>query len=266
MYSNMVRKYVTIYVRKPGTSRGGVKYQAAKGKHFVYLFFNKIGPNGKRYNTSMGNKVFMTTPNLFYVNPHLRNKNIPTLTARREIVKLAGGNRGIAKVLIKSTINARTTELNQITNVPQRVRNSHEAEKARYIKWNRILGNVPKLQRPIKNNALQNRITAGAPLNRLFRINQPLFNLIKEHLYTERNGNLGQNNPKVLSGLAVVRKQKNFFRTGATSAKAAKAVRSARSAYTALIRTAPGTRAHTVAKNNFNAKVARAYTILNAAS
>lgn len=260
----MVRRFVTLYIKKPGTSRAGSRVQAAKGKHPMYIFFNKTGRNGKRYNTSMGNKVFMTTPNLFYVNPHLRNKNIPTLTARREIIKLAGGNRGIAKVMINATINARTREL-EVPGMPPHVIETHRNEIARYIKWKRTLGNVPTAQLPIKNTALQNRITART-LNRLFRVNQPLYNLIKAHVQTRSNQRLGQNNPRVLSGLAVVKRQKNLFRTGVTSAKVATAVRSARSAYTALIRTAPGTRARTVATRNFNAKVARAHTMLNAAS
>ena len=204
----------------------------------------------------------MTTPNLFYISPYLYNQTIPTLTARRQIVKLSGGNRGIAKVLINGALNARRAEL-RAGGMLEASRLTHENEKARYEKWQRMLGNVPVAQRPIRNNALQ-RMISESTLNRYFKINQQLYNRIKTHTHTKSNSRQGwAANPRLPTGQAVFRRQKQLFRAGVTYAKLAATVRSARSAYGALIRSAPGTRARTAAERNFEARVARAHTMIS---
>ena len=70
----------------------------------------------------------------------------------------------------------------KVPGMPPHVIDTHINEIARYEKWKRTLGNVPNAQLPVKNTDLQNRITAHT-LSRLFRVNQPLYNLIKAHVH-----------------------------------------------------------------------------------
>jgi len=256
----MPRQYVTFSVN-PKKRGAGVRAQLARKKHLIYLFFNKTNTtnDGKRYNTIAGTKVFMTTPNLFYANPYLfYTENIlkpgQIQSARRQLLKIAGGNHGIAKVLINNAINARDAELKS-GKLPAGTIDTHKAQLKRYENWRNILGNVAVDNRPKKNNILQAQINANRNLQKYFKINENMYTKIVSHQATTsipKHKRIYNQNPKVKTARTVIQTQKRYV----TFPKVKAQIRAASNAATTLLRRTPGTQAYSRALLNLERKTA----------